>query len=251
MNYILIVTIVLAVLGALLIAHRVNQKESQKRDLKHRAKRIQHLADDIWEIAENTCTLIKSPTIIETLMDYYIYQIRRSEEITNNGGIEDAIKKAEAFKVNHSNIKVKKSLKSDMEINHAKLLFARTSKLLRAAADKNTISENACTSMRNAMKKRMLDLEVDAYERLGDGAGSRSDPAIAANYYKFAKKLLIESDLKFEGKNQRVRDITKKTQSLFGNTEEDQLTRGLKKEHDKMDEHGIPRSVGVEEKKKF
>ncbi|MEY8204664.1 MAG: hypothetical protein RPR40_06275 [Bermanella sp.] len=245
MSYIFIIIIVLAVLGVLLFAHRVSQKDKLKRKIKAQSKRMLHRADEIWEIAEGTGSLIHAPDIIEALMDYYIFQIRRREEILSMDDSDDLIHAAEAFKSKHSPDNIKNELKNDHEINQAKRLFSRTSKVLRTALTNKLISGQSCISMRNALKRRILDLQVDAYERLGDAAGTRNDPAVATNFYKFAKKLLIESDLKFEGKNQRVRDITEKTQTLFGNTVEDQLTRGLSKENDKTDEHGIPKSVEV------
>jgi len=243
MSYILIIIIILAVMGVLLFAHRVSQKDKLNRQIKTQAKRMLHRADEIWEIAESTAGLIYSPDILEALMDYYIYQIRRREEMVSMDDTEELIHAAEEFKNKQTKGTVKSELKNDQEINSAKRVFSRTSKILRTALDKKVISGQSCVSMRNALKRRILDLQVDAYERLGDTAGERGDPAIATNYYKFAKKLLIESELKFEGKNQRVRDITHKTQTLFGNTVEDQLSRGLLKEDDKTDEHGIPKSV--------
>ena len=95
------------------------------------------------------------------------------------------------------------------------------------------LSGKGCNAMRNALRRRLLDLEVDAYIKLGDAAGDKQNPAVATNYYKFAKKLLIESDLTFDGKNELVREISNKTQLLFGNAVEDQLSRDLKSEEEK------------------
>ncbi len=252
MSYILIIIIILAVLGALLFAHRLTQKEKLSRKISSQAKRMLHRADEIWEIAEGTTSLIHAPDIIEALMDFYIYQIRRREEVLSCNDTDSLIQAAEEFKTKLDSSTVKNELKNDQEINQAKRAFSRTSKALRTALDKKLISGHSCVSMRNALKRRTLDLQVDAYERLGDAAGERQDPAVATNYYKFAKKLLIESDLKFDGKNERVRNITEKTQTLFGNTVEDQLTRGLKKENDAMDEHGIPKTIEtMQDKKNF
>jgi len=252
MSYILIISIILAVMGALLFAHRITQKEKLSRKISSRAKRMLHRADEIWEIAEGTTSLIHAPDIIEALMDFYIFQIRRRDEVLSCDDTDSLIQSAEEFKTKYDGTKVKNELKNDQEINQAKRAFSRTSKALRTALDKKLISGQSCVSMRNALKRRTLDLQVDAYERLGDAAGERQDPAVATNYYKFAKKLLIESDLKFDGKNERVRHITEKTQTLFGNTVEDQLTRGLKKEGDAMDEHGIPKSIEtMQDKKNF
>jgi len=255
MSYILIIIIVLAVLGALIFAQRISQKEKQKRVIKTQAKRILLRADDIWDAAENISTIIDAPEIFDALMDFYKYQLRRRDELINADDTQDLCDKADNFKTSHNPSTVKNELKSDMEINLAKRSCARTSKLLRSANKLNLLTGKACNAMRNALRRRLLDLEVEAYIRLGDAAGEKENPAVATNHYKFAKKLLIESDLKFDGKNELVRSISNKTQRLFGNAVEDQLSRDLKTEKDKeaTDAHGIPRDLDVMtgNKKKF
>jgi len=255
MSYILIIIIVLAVLAALIFAQRISQKEKQKREVKAQAKRILLRADDIWDAAENTSTIIDAPEILDALMDFYKYQLRRRDELINPDDTQDLCDKADNFKNTHNPSTVKNELKSDMEINLAKRSCARTSKLLRSANKLNLLTGKACNAMRNALRRRLLDLEVEAYIRLGDAAGEKENPAVATNHYKFAKKLLIESDLKFDGKNELVRSISNKTQRLFGNAVEDQLSRDLKSEKDKeaTDAHGIPRDLDVMtgNKKKF
>ena len=251
MSYIVIILIVLAALIALIVAQRATVKERQRQELNSRAKRILMAAEEIMETAEACSLYIDATDITDALMAYYIFQIRRRNELATQDDTQTLIEKADTFK-NKPNPPAKTELANDQEINQAKRTFAKASKTLRAATERKIISGQACVSMRNAMRRRILDLEVDAYERRGDAAGERSDPAVATNYYKYAKKLLIESDLKFEGKNQRVRDITTKTQVLFGNIIEDQLTKGLTKEEDVVDEHGIPRDLdAMAGKKKF
>ncbi len=253
MSYILIIIIILAALGALLVAHRVSQKEKLNRKIRSQAKRLLHRANEIWDVAENTSNYINAPDITEALMDYYIHQIRKRDEMLSNTDTDSLIQTAEAYKANQKNAEVKNELKNDQEINQAKRAFSKTSKTLKTALAKKLITGQGCIAMRNALRRRILDLEVDTYERMGDSAGERSDPALATNYYKYAKKILIESDLKFEGKNERVRDITQKTQTLFGNIIEDKLSQGLGNEEDTVDEHGIPRDLDVMagNKKKF
>ena len=255
MSYILIIIIVLAVLGVLLIVQRISQKEKQKRAINAQAKRVLLRADDIWDAAENTAIFIDAPEILDVLMDLYKYQIRRRDQLITPTDTQELCAKADNFKTNHNASIVKNELSSDIEINHAKRVFARTSKLLRSANKSKLLSGKGCNAMRNGLRRRLLDLEVNAYVKLGDAAGDKQNPAVATNYYKFAKKLLIESDLKFEGKNELIKEITHKTQSLFGNAVEDQLTRDLRSEQEKegSDIHGIPRDLDVMtgNKKKF
>ena len=255
MSYILIITIVLAVLGALIIAQRISQKEKQKRAIHAQAKRVLLRADDIWDAAEQTATFIDAPEVLDVLMDLYKFQIRRRDQLITPNDTQELCTKADNFKTEHNASLVKNELSTDIEINHAKRSFARASKLLRSANKSKLLSGKGCNSMRNALRRRLLDLEVDAYIKLGDNAGDKQNPAVATNYYKFAKKLLIESDLKFDGKNELIKEITNKTQLLFGNAVEDQLTRDLNNQEEKegVDAHGIPRDLDVMtgNKKKF
>ena len=255
MSYILIIIIVLAVLGVLLIVQRISQKEKQKRAINAQAKRVLLRADDIWDAAENTAIFIDAPEILDILMDLYKFQIRRRDELIAPNDTQELCGKADNFKTKHNASLVKNELTTDIEINHAKRSFARTSKLLRSANKSKLLSGKGCNAMRNALRRRLLDLEVEAYIKLGDAAGDKKNPAVATNYYKFAKKLLIESDLKFDGKNELIKDITHKTQLLFGNVVEDQLTRDINHQEEKegVDAHGIPRDLDVMtgNKKKF
>ena len=243
MSYLVIVVIILAVLGVFIFLHRLSLKEKEKRQLESKAKRIMTRAEEIWEVIDSTSGYINSPDIFDALLAYYSYQIRQRDLLVNPDDTQDYLAKVDEFKGKLNSIKVRHELASDAEINQAKRAFAQTSKLLRAAHKKRMINGQACNTMRNTLRRKILDLEVDAHEKLGDNAGEKNDPAVATNHYKYAKKLLIESDLKFEGKNERVREITKKTQILFGNIVADQLTQGIDNEEDTHDEFGIPKDL--------
>jgi hypothetical protein len=250
MSYLVIVIIILAILGVFVFLQRLSIKEKERRELEKKAKRILARADEIWDIIETTSGYINSPDIFDALLAYYGFQIRQRDLMIDTDDTQEHLAKIEVFKGKLNTIKVKEELNSDTEINQAKRAFAQTSRLLRVANKKRMINGQAYNSMRNTLRRRILDLEVDIHEKLGDSAGEKNDPAVAANHYKFAKKLLIESDLKFEGKNQRVRDITTKTQILFGNVMADQLTQGINKTEETHDEFGIPKDAGGMESNK-
>lgn len=242
MSYLVILIIILAVLGAFVFAQRIGAKEKEKRQVEQKAKRILARSEEIWEIIEITSGYINSPDIFDGLLTYYSHQIRQRDLMISPDDTNEYLSRVDAFKSKLSAIQIKAELSNDNEINQAKRAFSQASKLLRAAQKNRMITGQAYISMRNTLRKRILDLEVDIHEKMGDRAGAKNDPAVAANHYKFAKKLLIESDLKFEGKNQRVRDITHKTQVLFGNAVADQLTQGMDSEEDTHDEFGIPKN---------
>lgn len=245
MSYIFIVVIILAILVALLVAHRFSVRDKRNREMQSRAKRLAGRANDVWEILEQMSILIEAPDIQDALIEYFLYHIRQREQLIDNDDSQEFYARIDEFKNKRGSFNITNILKNDAEINRAKRCFSQTSKLLRAAHKKKLLNGQACNIMRNTLRRRILDLEVDAHERLGDAAGERNDPAIATNHYKYAKKLLIESDLKFEGKNDRIASITHKNQVLFGNAVADQLSKGLDKEADTHDEFGIPKDLDV------
>jgi len=231
----------MAILSAFIFVQRISAKEKEKRQIVQKAKRILSRTEEIWEIIETTSGYINSPDIFDGLLAYYSFQIRQRDLLVSPDDTNEYLAKADVFRGKLNSIQIKEELSSDNEINKAKRAFSQASKLLRAAQKKRMINGQAYMSMRNTLRRRILDLEVDIHEKMGDRAGDKNDPAIAVNHYKFAKKLLIESDLKFEGKNQRVRDITHKTQILFGNAVAGQLKQGVNSEDDAQDEFGIPK----------
>lgn len=243
MSYLIILIIILAILGVFIFLHRLSLKDKERKQLEMKSKRILARADEIWETIENTSAFINSADIFDALLAYYGFQIKQRDLLNSPDDTQTHLAKIDTFKSKLSQIAIRQDLTSDAEINQAKRAFAQSSKLLRAAHKKRMISGQACNIMRNTLRKKILDLEVDVHEKLGDKAGAKNDPAVATNHYKFAKKLLIESDLKFEGKNERVREITKKTQILFGNIVSDQLNQGIDKEEQTHDEFGIPKDL--------
>lgn len=245
MSYLVIVIIILAILVALIVAHRLSMKEKRMRELQTRAKRILVRANEIWDLTERLSLLIEAPDIQDALLEYYAHQIRQRDDLIDTDDSQEYFARIDQFKSRRSTFNITNQLKNDAEINQAKRCFSQASKLLRASHKIKIISGQACNSMRTALRRRLLDLEVDAHERLGDAAGERNDPAIATNHYKYAKKLLIESDLKFEGKNERVASITHKNQVLFGNAVAEKLSKGLDEEADTHDEFGIPKDLDV------
>ena len=130
----------------------------------------------------------------------------------------------------------RKVLKSDRELRYGRRQFSLVLRMLAAMVKKRTISETAMVEYRRYLKMTLLEREVDTYTAQGDVAAQRGDVVTAANYYKAARKLLIEFDMQFPEKNARIRDIAEKTAALYrGEGEEpdsanDALSKALSKE---------------------
>ena len=103
----------------------------------------------------------------------------------------------------------------------------------------------------------MLEREVDTYTAQGDVAGQRGDVLTASNYYKAAKKLLIEFDLQYPEKTERIRELAQRTAALYNSKDNvnsnDALSRALSKEEaaEASGQFGIPADPSAQAKKKF
>ena len=196
-------------------------------------------------MVEQASKIIKAPDIIGALTDYYIFQVRMREAVHAQDNTDDLIASATAFKAKAEQLKVASKFESDREISLAKKTCAKASKILRVAATKNILTNDNCKVMRKALRRRLLDLEVNFHELKGDSAGEKNNPAVANNHYKFAKKILIESDLSFDGKTDRIKAITEKAQALFGNTLANTLEKENAEGESDVDEFGMPKDLDV------
>tara|TARA_R110002126_G_scaffold265273_1_gene408424 strand:- start:204 stop:983 length:780 start_codon:yes stop_codon:yes gene_type:complete len=143
-------------------------------------------------------------------------------------------------------------LKSDREIRFAKQQFSRVLKALGAMAKRKQISATTLNEYRRYLRLTLLEREVDTFTAQGDVAAERGDVVTASGYYKAARKLLIEFDLQYPEKNERIRDLSERTNALFngGLIKEDKLSKALSREADvERDPHGIPSDP--EEKRKY
>ena len=245
MTITLVIIGILAILAAFIVVSRFNARKSQEHSNFLKAKRMLLMIEETWEVVEQTAKIINGPDIIGALADYYIHQVRMREAVQTQDNTEDLITSANAFKAKAPQLKVAGKFESDREISMAKKTCAKASKILRVAATKNLLTNDNCKVMRQALRRRLLDLEVDFHESKGDKAGENKNPAVANNHYKFAKKLLIESDLTFDGKTDRIKSITEKAQALFGNTLASTLEKESADEDNELDEFGMPKDLDV------
>lgn len=143
--------------------------------------------------------------------------------------------------------------KSDRELRIARRYASQILKALNGMVKKREISETAMLEYRRYLRLTMLEKEVDTYIAQGDVAADRGDVITATNYYKAAKKRLIEFDLQYPEKNDRIRELSQRTINLYNGErvkDEDNLARELTREHEA--EHspfGIPSNPM--EKRKF
>ncbi len=255
----LIVAIALPValiLFGLVMAGRRQQAQQAQR---LQARAVKQGADDLLEALEFLILVDNFKEVQLAILErveqlYVVYQ----EALPKKDGAGEAAE--EPFDAEPYRRKIdegkgnRRVLKSDREIRYVRRQFGRVLKALNVMARKRLISETAMMEYRRYLRLTLLEKEVDTYTAQGDVAAGRGDVITATNYYKAAKKILIEFDLQYPEKNQRIRDLTQRTASLYsgGDKKEDNLSQALSKEiKDEHDPFGIPTNPAASEKRKF
>ena len=152
--------------------------------------------------------------------------------------------------------KKKRIFKSDREIRYAKRQVSRVLKTFPSMVKNKSLSESSMLEYRRYLKISLLEMEVDSFVAQGDVAAQRGDVTTASSYYKAARKQLVDFNMQYPEKNDRIRELGKKTSALFNGDGENSggsLAKELSKEKEEggKDEHGFPTDPGSDEKQKF
>lgn len=143
--------------------------------------------------------------------------------------------------------------KSDRELYLAKRYYGQVVRALNQMNNKGELNHDLYNEYVRHLRMSLLNKEVDSYIESGNESATRGDVLTATNYFKAAKKLLIEFDLPFAEKNDRIRAITQRTSELFnGNLfkKDAHLSEMLDaEEKEGASMHGIP--ANPLEKKRF
>lgn len=248
MNFILLGLLVILIAVGLFYAQRISQQNREEALLNQKIRHSTLLINELWDVMQAVPNYIMAPDILEALLEQYKRLIYKRDNLRTHPDTQKLLEEADEFLTRASAIPSKDKLESDSEINLCKKTFAKASKVLRAAAGRKEISPQIALNMRNSMRLKLLHMEVDTYVTKGIAAGQNNDPMTAATFYKYAKKLLIESDLKFEGKIERVREISDMTRALFGGITKTELEKDIQ-QIELSNEQGFPTDMHAEKKK--
>jgi len=244
MSYLIVTIFVIIAIGALIYAQKMAQKEQQRRLDIARSKRLLQRANEIWENIIEASKYIDDANTIDALIQYYNYCVQIREQLMPQPDTQKLLTRADIFKHQFNPNNIITELNSDSEIMQCKQSFSKAAKILKICVAKSIITKELYHDITEHLKFTLLQLEVDALEKMGDAAGENKNPALATKHYKFAKKLLIESDINYDGKHERIRNITQKNQAIFGNIVKEKLEQQIKDEN-AVDEFGFPTDLNV------
>lgn len=245
--------IALVLFGLVIFGRRQQVKEEKK----GQAKVVRRSADDLLESLEFLMLVDNHKEVQQAVLDRveYLYSLYIETLPAGDAGASDGVFDPEPYRARiEAGRGSRRILKSDRELRLARSHFGRILKALSAMAKKKVISETAMLEYRRYLRLTLMEKEVDTYTAQGDVAAGRGDVVTAGNYYKAAKKLLIEFDLQYPEKNEKIRGLSKRTSSLYNGGDahkEDSLANALSRdeERDKPNEYGIPNNP--EEKRRY
>ncbi len=244
--------VALLLTGLVWYGRRQQEKDTQRA----MARSIRQSADDLLDALEFLIMVDDFREVqlvvldrVDHLYSLYVENLPAGDPLAAEGPVFDP----EPYRAKIEAARGKrKVLKSDREIRLARRQIGRVLKALSVMVKKKVISETAMLEYRRYLRLTLLEREVDTYTAQGDVAAGRGDVITATNYYKAAKKLLIEFDLQYPEKNERIRKLSLRTASLYegGKEHEDNLAKELSREaEEEKGVFGIP--VNPTEKKKF
>jgi hypothetical protein len=218
--FIAILAILGVMLGSLYLSKLATDREIQEIEKK---KKIRTLRNDLIDIDEILNTLLvydRDTNLLFTLskrMQSLIQQglnLLPSDEnlATDLSDLEKINQQIQAL----SNEPIEPEIPvSDRQIFLMKKHFSRTIRLIKELHTEGLIDELHASNHRARLIRNSLLLEVKAYRSQGDDAREKGETSSAANFYKHAKELLVNSDVKFPEKMDHIKQISRKISGLY------------------------------------
>lgn len=231
-----------------------NRREQAKQVAKNQARMMRQKAGDILEALEQLVLVDDNRDLQQVILDRVSGIYMRAQK---TGGVSElgAFDPQPYKEKISSNPPCRKVFKSDKELKVVRRHFSTILKTLAPLAKQKMITEAVMLDYRRHLKMVLMEREVDTYSALGDVAAERTDVVTASSYYKAARKVLIEFDVPFSEKNERIRAISEKTAALYSDGEElaeptDALSKALSlEESGKTNEFGMSTDPEAEKKR--
>ncbi|MEH6448254.1 MAG: hypothetical protein V7765_06250 [Oleispira sp.] len=245
---------ILILLGIAVLVSRQHQKKASQRGL---ARSVKEFVAELAEALEFLVKVDDQAEIqalvfarIQQLNERYVSSLPKKEREGASAVDLDDLKGKVA-----AGGKKKRVLKSDREIRYAKKQFAKVLKSFGPMIKNKTASEATILEFRRYLRISILEMEVDSFSAQGDVAAQRGDVTTASGYYKAARRILIDFNMQYPEKNQRVKELAKKSAALFNGGKDEvggSLAKELSKEAESdKDEHGFPTDPNQDTKQKF
>ncbi len=196
------------------------KRQEDEHEKKRKVRQLRSELVDIDEIVNTLLIYDRNLDLIESLIRYMTEQIQSGLKILPNA--EELIQ--ELRDVDHLNNRAQSLLKepvkpeipsSDRQIFIIKKHFIRTIKLIKQLHNEGYFDDVTSSDHRSRLSKNTLTLEFRAYILQGDAAQATGETSIAANFYKHAKELMVNSEMRFPERTEHIKEVSKKLSGLY------------------------------------
>jgi hypothetical protein len=225
-DFIVILAIIGIMLGALYVSKLATNKEQAAQ---MRLRTIRNLRNELVDLDELLHTLLvydRNVDLLDSLHDRMLTDLNQG--LTLLPGSEDLIEDLQALdtmKIQIEQLKVSPLApevpKSDRQIFLLKKHFSRASKFIREMTAEGNMDQLTSNIHRIRLQTNSLMLEVSAYRKQGRDAKSRGEINSAASFYKHAKEILVNTELKFDDRLDLVKTISRDISGLYLTQEDD------------------------------
>ena len=208
------------ILGSLFVTKLSLKYQEDESKKKQRARELRTELVDVDEIVNTLMIYDRNLELIEVLLRYMTDRIQAGLKLLPNS--EELLQ--ELKDVDQLNARAQSLLKeparpetpsSDRQIFLVKKHFARAIKFIRELQAEGYFDDMASSDHRARLTQNALLLEVEAYQVQGEGAQASGDVSSAANFYKHAKEMLVNSELRFPEKSDYIKEISRKISGLY------------------------------------
>ncbi|EAR09628.1 hypothetical protein [Reinekea blandensis] len=203
---------------------------NREQEIMERRRAVRNLRTDLIDIDELIGTLQlydKNPELLDTMVNQMKSILHRGLQLLPDD---------ESLKQDMDGIEARRQMiqklqeepeepevpESDRQIYLIKKHFGRTIKMLRQLQSAGDLNELDMSQHQTRLTRQSLMLEVKAYEQHGRNAKKQGDISSAANFFKHAKDLIMHTDLKFDGKTEEIKKISREISNLYVTLPEDE-----------------------------
>jgi len=219
-DFVVILAIIGVMLGALSVSKSATNREQAAQ---MRRKKIRDLRNELVDIDELLHTLLvydRNTDLLDSLHDRMLTDLNQGLRLLPDS--EDLIEDLQALDTLKAQIEQLKVTplapevpKSDRQIFLLKRHFSRATKFIRDMTAQGDMDQQACEIHRNRLQTSSVMLEVSAYRRQGHDAKERGEIASAANFYKHAKEVLTNTELKFDDRLPLIKTVSREISGLY------------------------------------
>ncbi|MBU2863195.1 hypothetical protein KO489_05025 [Reinekea forsetii] len=219
-GFITLLLLIGIIIGALYIAKKATNKELELQRRRMRIREIRGELADIDELLQSLLLYDRDVNLLYKLVERIENDIAEGLDLIPNStdlldekaAIEQTRAKIAALEENPQEPDIPAS---DRQIFLMKRHFSQTLKLLREFYQKGDISEESFRNHRGRLVINTVLLEYKAFVRQGNDARDHNDLAMAANFYKCAKDILLKTDVNVPDKNAEVKKVSNAISGLY------------------------------------